>query len=329
MNVKKRIVPIFVAALMVFTMMPMMAGSVYADDINYSIEGFSYTLHDNHYLVFNGVEDENAEGINRTTGELTIHTFYYGSVVRKIGKNAFADNLPSGINTVIIPVTVIEIEEMAFFQCYGLKSISFPQSVATIGPYAFQDCLFLETVSFEDEGDPCYIDSDAFSGCRNLKEVTIPTRVYRIDSGAFDYCNSLTAVHYGGTRQQWEAIQGDGKPSIDLVEFNYPISQEIKTKGTSIKDLKSAKKAIAVKWKKQAAKVNGSHITGYQIRLATDKKFTKNKKTVTVKGYKNVSKKIKNLKSKKRYYVKIRTYKSVGGDKCYSPWSKARSIKTR
>ena len=94
-------------------------------------------------------------------------------------------------------------------------------------------------------------------------------------------------------------------------------------------DLKSAKKAIAVKWKKQAAKVNGSHITGYQIRLATDKKFTKNKKTVTVKGYKNVSKKIKNLKSKKRYYVKIRTYKSVGGDKCYSPWSKARSIKTR
>lgn len=329
MNVKKRIVPIFVAALMVFTMMPMMAGSAYADEIYITYEGLGYKIENNGHVVFTGVEDENAERINRTTGELTIHTDYYGYWVMKIGKYAFANNLPSGINTVIIPDKVMEIEEMAFYQCSGLKSISFPRFVEKIGTYAFFSCPFLETVSFEDEGYPCYIDNDAFSGCWNLKEVTIPTRVYRINSGAFDGCDALTTVHYGGTRQQWEAIEGRGKPPIDLVEFNYPIPQEIKANGTSIKDLKSAKKAVTVKWEKQPAKINGSHITGYQIRVATNKKFTKNKKTVTVKGYKTVSKKIKNLKSKKRYYVKIRTYKSVGGEKYYSPWSKAKSVKTR
>ena len=59
------------------------------------------------------------------------------------------------------------------------------------------------------------------------------------------------------------------------------------------------------------------------------KKFTRNKKTVTVKGYKKVSKKIKKLKGKKKYYVRVRTYKKVSGVKIFSPWSKTRTFKTR
>ena len=75
--------------------------------------------------------------------------------------------------------------------------------------------------------------------------------------------------------------------------------------------------------------MSASRITGYQIQLATNKKFTRNKKTVTVKGYKSVSKKVTKLKAKKKYYVKIRTYKTVGGTRYYSPWSKTKSVKTK
>lgn len=100
-------------------------------------------------------------------------------------------------------------------------------------------------------------------------------------------------------------------------------------KGTSIRKLKKAKKAITVRWKKQAAKMSKSRITGYQIQLATNKAFTKNNKTVTVRGYKKVSRKVTGLKSKKKYYVRIRTYKTINGRRICSKWSKAKAIRTK
>ena len=93
-----------------------------------------------------------------------------------------------------------------------------------------------------------------------------------------------------------------------------------KPKSASIKKVKAAKKAISVTWKK----VSG--VKGYQIQVATDKKFKKNKKTVTIKKQKTT---VKKLKAKKKYYVRIRTYKTVNGKKVYSSWSKVKSVKTK
>ena len=87
---------------------------------------------------------------------------------------------------------------------------------------------------------------------------------------------------------------------------------------TTITSVKAENKTIKVKWKKRA------NITGYQIQVATDKKFKKNAKTVVVKKQKTTTATIKKLKSKKKYYVRIRTYKG----KKYSKWSKVKSIKT-
>ena len=38
---------------------------------------------------------------------------------------------------------------------------------------------------------------------------------------------------------------------------------------------------------------------------------------------------VKKLKAKKKYYVRIRTYKTVNGKKVYSSWSKVKSVKTK
>lgn len=39
--------------------------------------------------------------------------------------------------------------------------------------------------------------------------------------------------------------------------------------------------------------------------------------------------KVKKLKTRKKYYVQIRTYKTVDGKKCYSTWSSAKKVKTK
>ena len=94
-------------------------------------------------------------------------------------------------------------------------------------------------------------------------------------------------------------------------------------KKTSIKKVKGAKKAILVTWKK----VSG--VKGYQVQVATNKKFKKNKKTVTIKKQKTTKTTVKKLKAKKKYYVRVRTYKIANGKKVYSSWSKVKSVKTK
>jgi hypothetical protein len=104
------------------------------------------------------------------------------------------------------------------------------------------------------------------------------------------------------------------------------VSFRINPEGTSLKRLVKAKKAVTVKWKKQSAKMAKARITGYQIQLATDRNFTKNKRTKTVKGYRNTSKKVTNLKAKKKYYIRIRTYKKTGKKTYWSKWSKLQTV---
>ena len=91
---------------------------------------------------------------------------------------------------------------------------------------------------------------------------------------------------------------------------------------TTITSVKAQSKAFTVKWKKR------SGITGYQIQYSTDSKFKKNKKSIKLKKAKTTSKKVSNLKESKKYYFRIRTYKSSNKKTRYSKWSKVKSIKT-
>ena len=102
----------------------------------------------------------------------------------------------------------------------------------------------------------------------------------------------------------------------------------IKPKATSISSLKAGSKKFTVKWKKQATQT-----TGYQVQVATNKKFKKNKKTVTIKKQKTTKTTVKKLKAKKKYYVRVRAYKTVKINgksiRIYSGWSKAKTVTTK
>jgi hypothetical protein len=94
-----------------------------------------------------------------------------------------------------------------------------------------------------------------------------------------------------------------------------------KVKSVAAKSLKA--KTATITWK--AVTTN----SGYQIKFATDKAFSKNKKTVNVKGGKVASKKATSLKKGKTYYVKVRAYKTVNGKKIYGAYSTTKKVKVK
>lgn len=120
-----------------------------------------------------------------------------------------------------------------------------------------------------------------------------------------------------------------GKATVTITgKGNYTgtktISFTIGLKKITIDKLTSPKtKQVKVTWKKD------SKATGYEVVYATNKGFTKGKKTVTVKKNSTVSATIGSLKKGTTYYVKIRSYKVVNGKKHYSDYSNVKSIKCK
>ena len=109
---------------------------------------------------------------------------------------------------------------------------------------------------------------------------------------------------------------------VSLVDFSAFAASKLPA--TSITSLSAKDNGFTVKWKKKIK------ITGYQIQYSTSSKFSmKNTKTVKIKKAKTASKKITDLKSSKKYYVRIRTYKIVKKKKSYSSWSKKKNVTTK
>ncbi|MBR1752455.1 MAG: leucine-rich repeat protein [Ruminococcus sp.] len=100
---------------------------------------------------------------------------------------------------------------------------------------------------------------------------------------------------------------------------------KINPKKTSVKKATSPKTGqLKITYKK----VKG--VTGYQVTYSTSKKFTKSTtKTATLNGVSKLSKTIKKLKSGKKYYLKVRAYKTVSGKKYYSKYTAVKSVKVK
>ena len=97
--------------------------------------------------------------------------------------------------------------------------------------------------------------------------------------------------------------------------------------GTSIKSVKAGKAKVTVNWKQQT-----KNTSGYIIQCSTNKSF-KGSILTTVSSNKAKSKKVTKLSARKKYYVRICTYKNVKKNgkttKIRSDWSKAVSVKTK
>ena len=144
-----------------------------------------------------------------------------------------------------------------------------------------------------------------------------------VKAGEKTFSASEFAVKYSGGRKNV------GKYSVTVtMKGKYTgkktVTFRINPKGSAVQKLTKGKKMMKVTWKAQMTQVSG-----YRIQYSTSSKFKKDTHIKTVKSYKTKSLKVKKLKAKKKYYVRIQTYKTVGGIKYYSGWSKAKSVKTK
>ncbi len=98
---------------------------------------------------------------------------------------------------------------------------------------------------------------------------------------------------------------------------------KINPKPTSISKLTGGSNKFTATWKKQA-----SQTSGYQIQYSSRSDF-KTQKIVTVSGAGKTSRTLSGLAKKHKYYVRIRTYKTVGKTKYYSTWSAAKTVTTK
>ena len=135
-----------------------------------------------------------------------------------------------------------------------------------------------------------------------------------IDATGHKYTHVIQKAQIGKAGREYDKCTTCGS------QKNEKTIKALTPQKTTLKKLKASKKTFTVSWTKKA-------YSGYQIRYSL-------KSSMKSATYKNVSAsktslKVKKLKTRKKYYVQIRTYKTVDGKKCYSAWSSAKKVKTK
>ena len=96
------------------------------------------------------------------------------------------------IEKLVIPNSVTEIEEGAFYDCTSLQNVVIPNSVTVIGDSAFNWCTSLQNIIIPD--GVTKIEHATFSHCPNLQSIVIPDSVTVIGEYAFYGCRSLQSI---------------------------------------------------------------------------------------------------------------------------------------
>ena len=153
---------------------------------------------------------------------------------------------------------------------------------------------------------------------KGIKFVSSNTKVCTVNSNG-------TVTGVGSGKAKISMMSGNSK--VGSVTITVTKSKTKAPKKTSIFALKAGKKKFVVKWKKQKS------ISGYQVQYSTDKKFRKGKKTTTIKKAGASKKTVTGVRSKKKYYVRVRTYKNVKVNgkttKKYSGWSGVKAVRVK
>ncbi|MCQ2088193.1 MAG: leucine-rich repeat domain-containing protein [Bacilli bacterium] len=103
-----------------------------------------------------------------------------------------SNTLIYGCQNTVIPNSVTEIGEYAFYECYNLTSINIPNSVTEIGSGAFGYCHDLTSINIPNSVTE--IGSGAFAWCESLTSIVIPSSVTEIGKRAFGSCTHLTSI---------------------------------------------------------------------------------------------------------------------------------------
>lgn len=291
------------------------------------------------------------------SGNVSIPNF-----ITYIAGRAFYQN--DKLNNITIPDSVTGIGEESFAYCSNLTGVTIPFSVTEIGEYAFAYCNKLAKVIIMNSNTR-FSKTWSFFNSPNVS-ISYGDQNQNTDNNSTENNNngqkiialstiksSVTSVTYTGKSQQPAVVITDTTgQTVDPSNYTLTYSNNknvgqaavtatgignytgtltavfnIVPKGTNLSKVTAKKKSFLAKWKKQSAQTSG-----YELQYATNAKF-KGAKIKTVKKNKTTSIAVKKLKSKKKYYVRVRTYKTVKINgksmKLYSNWSKAKKVKVK
>lgn len=130
--------------------------------------------------------------------------------------NSIFEDTETEIKSVVIPDSVIEIGERAFYTCLQLEEVTMGNGVKKIGQEAFAGCFKMKTIHLSDSlqeiGLRAFnfceslealelpsslrnIEMEAFGNCISLKSLNIPDGVQAIPPGTFDRCSSMEELY--------------------------------------------------------------------------------------------------------------------------------------
>ena len=209
-------------------------------------EDIYYVLYSNGKLLLRGtgaMYDYDSDNRSPFRDNETIRNLVVSSDITHLGEDAFMDavNLTSatlpdsltsiadsafmqsddrigyvhGLTNIVIPDKVTALGGSVFWGT-AITAITIPESVTSIGKYLCRDCLNLTEAHI----NGTLLGTFMFTGCTNLKTLTISAKVKSIGECALTYCSSLESISFYGTTSQWDSItkgsNWDGLSGMDV-----------------------------------------------------------------------------------------------------------------
>lgn len=134
--------------------------------------------------------------------------------VKQINDYAFFNC--ENIEKVIIPSSVTTIGNNAFSGCTGLKNLTISSSVTTIGSNAFSGCTGLTSLTIP--GSVTTIGDGALSDCVNLESIEIPSSITTVGSGVFAQCYNLTNIYVKDIISWFRFLECDSSLDNDAIK---------------------------------------------------------------------------------------------------------------
>jgi len=176
-------------------------------------------------------------GYSGNADEVIIPSTFENQPVVRIGQDVFRNN--RNMQSVIIPDSIKQIDNSAFYGCSSLTSVTIPSSVLSIGEMAFMFCSSLQSVEILDgvqsigmmafawcdelsqvtlPNSLTEMESLVFDRTRNLLNIELPESLSSIGSGVFQDCGESLTVTYKGNRYNTRILltREDGTPLYDM-----------------------------------------------------------------------------------------------------------------
>lgn len=139
---------------------------------------FTYTLLEDGTITI--------DGYTGSPKKLEVPSEIDGHSVSALSESAFANK--QTLEKVILPESLIEIGDDAFYNCTGLREVE-ALGVKKIGYASFYGCYYLKKITWSAEIE--HIGDSAFASCTRLKSLKIPESCAYIGTDAFMACESL------------------------------------------------------------------------------------------------------------------------------------------